>query len=112
MAGFHKGDAMALPFPARSFGAAIMALVIYFVPEPAKAVVESEVERGSVDFDDFRGSGDTRRSRPGRCSRRCQPVDDRPASRHGFVRTFKTRRRRPRELPGFLPNAIRGRVPG
>ena len=31
MAQFHKGDAMALPFPAASFDAAIMALVIFFV---------------------------------------------------------------------------------
>ncbi len=40
MAGFHKGDAMALPFPDRSFDVAIMALVIFFVPEPAKGVAE------------------------------------------------------------------------
>src|ERR1700688_445584 len=29
---FHKGDAMALPFTDRSFDAAAMALVIFFVP--------------------------------------------------------------------------------
>jgi len=40
MADFHKGDAMALPFPDRSFDVAIMALVIFFVPDPAKGVVE------------------------------------------------------------------------
>jgi len=40
MAQFHKGDAMALPFPAASFDAAIMALVIFFVAEPAKGVAE------------------------------------------------------------------------
>jgi ubiquinone/menaquinone biosynthesis C-methylase UbiE len=40
MAEFHKGDAMALPFPDRSFDVAIMALVIFFVPEPAKGVAE------------------------------------------------------------------------
>jgi ubiquinone/menaquinone biosynthesis C-methylase UbiE len=37
---FSKGDAMALPFPDRSFDVAIMALVIFFVPEPAKGVAE------------------------------------------------------------------------
>jgi ubiquinone/menaquinone biosynthesis C-methylase UbiE len=40
MAEFHKGDAMALPFPARAFDAAVMALVIFFVPDPAKGVAE------------------------------------------------------------------------
>lgn len=37
---FHRGDAMALPFPDRTFDAAVMALVIFFVPEPAKGVAE------------------------------------------------------------------------
>jgi ubiquinone/menaquinone biosynthesis C-methylase UbiE len=37
---FRKGDAMALPFPQRTFDAAIMALVIFFVPDPAKGVAE------------------------------------------------------------------------
>lgn len=40
MAQFQRGDAMALPFPAHSFDAAVMALVIFFVPEPAKGVAE------------------------------------------------------------------------
>jgi ubiquinone/menaquinone biosynthesis C-methylase UbiE len=40
MAQFRKGDAMALPFAAGSFDVAIMALVIFFVPEPAKGVAE------------------------------------------------------------------------
>jgi ubiquinone/menaquinone biosynthesis C-methylase UbiE len=40
MAEFCKGDAMTLPFPDRSFDVAIMALVIFFVPEPAKGVAE------------------------------------------------------------------------
>ena len=40
MARFHKGDAMALPFDAGAFDAAVMALVIFFVPEPAKGVAE------------------------------------------------------------------------
>ena len=40
MAEFHQGDAMALPFPADRFDAAVMALVLVFVPEPAKGVAE------------------------------------------------------------------------
>jgi SAM-dependent methyltransferase len=34
------GNAMALPFPSNSFDAAIMPLVIFFVPEPARGVAE------------------------------------------------------------------------
>jgi SAM-dependent methyltransferase len=37
---FQVGDAMALPFPADRFDAAVMALVLVFVPDPAKAVGE------------------------------------------------------------------------
>jgi ubiquinone/menaquinone biosynthesis C-methylase UbiE len=37
---FIRGDAMALPFDDRSFDAAAMALVIFFVPNPAKSVAE------------------------------------------------------------------------
>ncbi|HVY17815.1 MAG TPA: methyltransferase domain-containing protein [Rhodopila sp.] len=37
---FRQGDAMALPFPDDSFDAATMALVIFFVPDPAKGVAE------------------------------------------------------------------------
>ena len=37
---FQQGDAMALPFDTGRFDAAIMALVIFFVPEPAKGVAE------------------------------------------------------------------------
>ncbi|MGE3875414.1 MAG: class I SAM-dependent methyltransferase, partial [Parvibaculaceae bacterium] len=40
VAQFSLGDAMALPFPADRFDAAIMALVLVFVPEPAKGVAE------------------------------------------------------------------------
>lgn len=37
---FEKGDAMALPFPDDRFDAAVMALVIPFVPVPARGVAE------------------------------------------------------------------------
>jgi SAM-dependent methyltransferase len=37
---YHQGDAMALPFDADRFDAAVMALVIFFVPEPARGVAE------------------------------------------------------------------------
>src|SRR5699024_9125585 len=37
---FRPGDAMALPFDADAFDAAVMPLVIFFVPEPAKGVAE------------------------------------------------------------------------
>ena len=40
LAKFQQGDAMALPFPAARFDAATMALVIFFVPDPAKGVAE------------------------------------------------------------------------
>ncbi|MBI5202983.1 MAG: class I SAM-dependent methyltransferase [Elusimicrobia bacterium] len=39
-ADFRKADAMALPFPDGSFDAAVMPLVIFFVPDPAKGVAE------------------------------------------------------------------------
>jgi ubiquinone/menaquinone biosynthesis C-methylase UbiE len=37
---FRQGDATALPYPENSFDAAVMALVIFFVPEPARGVAE------------------------------------------------------------------------
>jgi ubiquinone/menaquinone biosynthesis C-methylase UbiE len=40
LAVFDKGDAMALPFPDGSFDAAVMALAIYFAPDPERAVSE------------------------------------------------------------------------
>jgi SAM-dependent methyltransferase len=40
IAEFRQGDAMALPFPDNRFDAATMALVIFFVPEPARGVAE------------------------------------------------------------------------
>jgi ubiquinone/menaquinone biosynthesis C-methylase UbiE len=40
IAHFQQGDAMALPFGDNSFDAAVMALVIFFVPEPAQGVAE------------------------------------------------------------------------
>jgi SAM-dependent methyltransferase len=40
VARFHHGDALALPFEPMRFDVAAMALVIFFVPEPAKGVAE------------------------------------------------------------------------
>jgi SAM-dependent methyltransferase len=37
---FRRGDAMALPFPDDAFDAAVMPLVIFFVPDPARGVAE------------------------------------------------------------------------
>jgi ubiquinone/menaquinone biosynthesis C-methylase UbiE len=40
IAQFHRGDATTLPFPDSTFDAAVMALVIFFVPDPSKGVAE------------------------------------------------------------------------
>lgn len=40
VAQFRQGDAVALPFPDATFDAAVMPLVIFFVPNPAKGVAE------------------------------------------------------------------------
>ncbi|MDQ1612837.1 MAG: hypothetical protein QOG00_2768 [Pyrinomonadaceae bacterium] len=40
IARFRQGDAMTLPFPGDTFDAAVMPLVIFFVPDPAKGVAE------------------------------------------------------------------------
>lgn len=40
VAQFHQGDAMALPFPDDAFDAAVMPLVIFFVPDPGRGVAE------------------------------------------------------------------------
>jgi SAM-dependent methyltransferase len=40
VAQFRQGDAMALPFPGDTFDAAVMPLVIFFVPDPARGVAE------------------------------------------------------------------------
>jgi ubiquinone/menaquinone biosynthesis C-methylase UbiE len=40
IAQFRQGDAMELPFASQSFDAAVMALVIFFVPDPGKGVAE------------------------------------------------------------------------
>lgn len=40
VAQFRQGDAMALPFPADAFDAAVMPLVIFFVPDPVQGVAE------------------------------------------------------------------------
>ena len=39
-ASFDEGDAMALPYAGAAFDAAVMALVIFFVPDPARGVAE------------------------------------------------------------------------
>jgi SAM-dependent methyltransferase len=40
VAQFHQGDAMALPFADDTFDAAVMPLVIFFVPDPAAGLAE------------------------------------------------------------------------
>jgi SAM-dependent methyltransferase len=40
LAKFHTGDAQSLPFPGEHFDAAVMALVIFFVPDAPKGVSE------------------------------------------------------------------------
>ncbi|BAT60088.1 demethylmenaquinone methyltransferase [Variibacter gotjawalensis] len=40
LATFRQGDAMALPFADGAFDAAVMALVVFFVPDPARGVAE------------------------------------------------------------------------
>jgi SAM-dependent methyltransferase len=37
---FRQGDAMALPYPADSFDASVMPLVIFFVPQPERGIAE------------------------------------------------------------------------
>ncbi len=37
---FHRGDAIALPFETAHFDAAFMALVLFFVPDPARGITE------------------------------------------------------------------------
>lgn len=39
---FRSGDAMALPYPDDAFDVAVMPLVIFFVPDPAKGVAEMQ----------------------------------------------------------------------
>src|SRR5690349_22466106 len=47
---FRQGDAMALPFADGTFDVAVMPLVIFFVPDPAKGVAEMArvVHRGGI----------------------------------------------------------------
>lgn len=40
IAQFRQGDAMSLPFPDDTFDVAVMTLVIFFVPEPARGLAE------------------------------------------------------------------------
>ncbi|HEU0207823.1 MAG TPA: class I SAM-dependent methyltransferase [Candidatus Udaeobacter sp.] len=50
VAQFQQGDAMAQPFPDDTFDVAVMPLVIFFVPDPAKGVAEMArvVSRGGT----------------------------------------------------------------
>lgn len=50
LAQFRQADAMALPFADSSFDAAVMPLVIFFVPQPARGVAEMArvVSRGGI----------------------------------------------------------------
>jgi ubiquinone/menaquinone biosynthesis C-methylase UbiE len=40
IAEFHQGNAMQLPFPDHRFDAAVIALAIFYVPDPAKGIAE------------------------------------------------------------------------
>lgn len=40
VAKFRQGDAMSLPYPNDTFDAAVMALVVFFIPEPSRGVAE------------------------------------------------------------------------
>ena len=83
LARFHQGNAMALPFPNSSFDAAVMALVIFFVPDPAKGVAEMarvvrRAARSRPMSWDVHGGGlpvasIQRNCRPWASTRRCQP---------------------------------------
>lgn len=42
IAQFRRGDAMALPYPDSAFDVAVMPLVVFFVPDPAKGIAEME----------------------------------------------------------------------
>ena len=91
LASFRQGDAMALPFPDDAFDAAVMPLVIFFVPEPAKGVAEMarvvcpggtvaaygwDLHGGGFPVHDAAG----RDARAGRRARRCRRARTRHAS--------------------------------
>ncbi len=40
VAHFRQGNAMALPYPDDTFDAAVMALVVFFIPDPARGIAE------------------------------------------------------------------------
>jgi ubiquinone/menaquinone biosynthesis C-methylase UbiE len=40
VAKFRQGDAMELPYPDESFDAAVMALVVFFIPDPVRGITE------------------------------------------------------------------------
>ena len=79
IAEFRQGDAMALPFPDDGFDAAIMALVIFFVPEPAKGVAEmARVVRPAAPSPLMPGTCWAGDSRWRRFFRRCAHWEKRP----------------------------------
>ena len=105
VATFQQGDAMALPIPDASVDAAAMALVIFFVPEPAKGVAEMQrivrpgggfgpggrPRRGMDEDDRDRGSAPHTGPAVRRGPPRCQPTRGDPDSCGRLCRSRPTR---------------------
>ena len=72
VAQFRLGDAMALPFSDDTFDAAVMPLVIFFVPDPARGVAEmARVVRPGGTSRPTRGTCSAAVSRTRHCRRKC-----------------------------------------
>jgi ubiquinone/menaquinone biosynthesis C-methylase UbiE len=68
---FDVGDAMALPYGNAAFDAAVMALVIFFVPDPAKSVAEmARVVRPGAASRRMRGTSSAVAFRSPQCRKR------------------------------------------
>jgi SAM-dependent methyltransferase len=86
---FRVGDAMALPYADAAFDAAVMALVIFFVPDPAKGVAEmARVVKPGAASRPTLGTSSAAASPSTRCRRRWPRSASRPllaarASRRG-----------------------------